>query len=162
MKATSNIRAIGAFDAALLEELMRRVFGTEEIGTAGEAWSKKSIEDVLNMAGFTGYLVQLDGTPAGFILCRAGLDEAEVLTLGVLREFRRKGLGRSLLDAVLETFRGSSIERVLLEVGTENKIARDFYADMSFREISRRPQYYKTGEGKSEDALILCRKTKER
>jgi [ribosomal protein S18]-alanine N-acetyltransferase len=75
----------------------------------------------------------------GFLAARSlGECECEVLNLAVSPEYRRKGLGRALLSALLEGYRGA----IFLEVRESNLAARNLYKSMGFKEISSRQGYY--------------------
>jgi ribosomal-protein-alanine N-acetyltransferase len=57
----------------------------------------------------------------------------------VAPEFRRQGVGRSLVGAYLERSTGA----VFLEVRPSNAPARLFYKSLYFEEISVRAEYYR-------------------
>lgn len=75
-------------------------------------------------------------------------EEAEILTLAVAPEHRRRGVGGALLQAFLEGRRG----RVFLEVRPSNAAARQLYQRFGFTETGRRASYY---QSPSEDAIVL-------
>ncbi|MDC0832518.1 ribosomal protein S18-alanine N-acetyltransferase [Geitlerinema sp. CS-897] len=79
------------------------------------------------------------------------LDEAHLTLLAVLPPYRRHGLGRLLLQALLRSARQRGLERATLEVSTANHAARSLYEQFGFREAGRRQAYYPNGE----DASIL-------
>ena len=59
-----------------------------------------------------------------------------------------------LLNILLKRAKITDLYTVLLEVRESNKIARKFYQDNGFEEISTRKDYYKTKEGR-ENAVIM-------
>jgi ribosomal-protein-alanine N-acetyltransferase len=78
---------------------------------------------------------------AGFIVSRQlAAGEWEVLNLAVTPDSRRAGVGRSLIEALLEAASGT----VFLEVRESNRVARQFYISMGFNEINKRENYYET------------------
>ena len=86
---------------------------------------------------------------AGFLASRSlSPDESEILNLAVSPEFRRRGIARALLNALLEGFHGA----VFLEVRESNRAALELYKSLHFQEISRRPGYY---EDPPETAIVL-------
>jgi len=94
----------------------------------------------------------------GFILCRAAVDEAEVLTFGVAAGDRRKGLGRKLLTAAVRQARARGARALFLEVGEDNLAARTLYGRTGFRCVGRREGYYTrqtAGRLASAAALVL-------
>jgi ribosomal-protein-alanine N-acetyltransferase len=85
----------------------------------------------------------------GYVVARRHPDEIEVLSLAVAPDHRRRGLGRSLLEAA--RLEGAGPGRMVLEVRTGNTDARAFYARLGFQVVGRRPRYYPDGD----DALLL-------
>lgn len=78
----------------------------------------------------------------------AGFCEIEILeegkivrlnALAVLPEFRKKGLGKKLLKAVLEFLKEKKFETVWLLVKRENRIARKMYKKQGFKRIQTLP-----------------------
>ncbi len=80
-----------------------------------------------------------EGAVAGFAVARRVAEgESEILNVAVAPEFRRAGVGRRLMDDLLERHGGE----VFLEVRESNREARIFYSAMGFEEAGRRPGYY--------------------
>jgi ribosomal-protein-alanine N-acetyltransferase len=92
---------------------------------------------------------------AGFILSRAALDEAEILTLAVAAERRRCGIGRSLLTTHLAGLASVGVKRLFLEVDFDNIAARGLYAGYGFLEVAERKAYYRTAGARQASALVM-------
>ena len=113
-------------------------------------------------AEFTGFLadplafVLIEGD-AGFILGRAVAGEAELLTLAVAPEARRRGLGRKLVARFLYQARLRGAEQAFLEVAAGNEAARALYARCGFAESGRRRGYYRGPDGVAVDAIVMWR-----
>jgi ribosomal-protein-alanine N-acetyltransferase len=90
----------------------------------------------------------------GFLVAQNGGPEWELENLAVLPEFRRHGVGRGLLSALLKHSRSQLAERIFLEVRASNQSAILFYIESGFQLLGRRRDYYRDPE---EDALILVR-----
>lgn len=93
--------------------------------------------------------------PSGFSLARVVADEAELLTLAVAPEARRRGLGRRLLGATVTAARRRGAETMLLEVASDNAAAIALYRGAGFVQLARRREYYRLPDGGATDALIL-------
>lgn len=95
-----------------------------------------------NAAEYLGYdllVAILEGRVVGFLVGRnTAPGESEILNLAVARGFRRCGMGRELISAFLKRSPG----HVFLEVRSANRVARNFYKSMGFREIALRREYY--------------------
>ena len=112
-----------------------------------ERWDAAAFATQLAMPGGFG-LVDAAG---GLILARVAADEAEVLTLGVAPESRRRGIGRRLLHAAAATAAARGAGTLFLEVARANDTARALYAAVGFRQVGVRRCYYPGGGG----ALVL-------
>jgi ribosomal-protein-alanine N-acetyltransferase len=93
--------------------------------------------------------------PAGFALYRAVAGEAELLTISVLPEARREGLGAGLLAACENGARTAGAQRMFLEVAEGNAAARALYARAGYRECGRRKGYYQRPDGSRDDAVVM-------
>lgn len=92
------------------------------------------------------------GAPLGFALVWLAADEVHLLDLAVDAAFRRRGVGRALLRAVIEGGRSAGGAQVLLEVRRSNAAAIHLYAATGFRELDVRRAYYADN---GEDALVM-------
>src|SRR4029077_14814875 len=92
----------------------------------------------------------------GFIVSRRAADEAEILSVAVVRAWQGRGLARRLLDLHLRRLAGFGSRAVFLEVDEDNEPARRLYARAGFREGGRRPGYYPQGRV-AKAALVLRR-----
>ena len=124
----------------------------------GEGWTRSQCAGILPMPGVALMVARAnDGRPAAFSLFRTIGDEGELLLLGVAPEFRRRGIGRKLLDHFLDQAHESGVSRVHLEV-REGNPAVVLYRDAGFTLAGRRPKYYRGRFGGEFDALTLSRK----
>jgi ribosomal protein S18 acetylase RimI-like enzyme len=92
-----------------------------------------------------------DNLIAGFLEARVVDDIAEIDFVAVSSEQQRKGIGRILVSFAIEAAEHFGAEKILLEVGRENKSANSLYTKLGFKQIATRKNYYKG----TEDALIL-------
>lgn len=116
---------------------------------AGEAWGPNAIRLMLEMPGAFGVL----RPGQGFVLCRVAADEAEILTLAVMPDARRQGIGGALLAEAMAGAVVRGAGAMFLEVSDRNAAARALYAGAGFEEVGRRKRYY----GDGADALVLRR-----
>src|SRR5438445_11620773 len=91
-------------------------------------WDAATLERILTLAGGFGYLAWQEDIPVGFILARDLAGEVEVLSVGVLPQWRRRGVGRALIDAVVAKAERDGLGSIVLEVAAENEAARRLYA----------------------------------
>jgi [ribosomal protein S18]-alanine N-acetyltransferase len=147
MRAKGKIRRLRAEDAP---ELVAMVAAAPE--AAG--WSVESYEKLSRSGEYLSFVHESEGQITGFILGRRFADEAEVLNLAVRPEKRKKGVGGSLLQAVLEELGKLGIARIYLEVREANVEARRFYQNHGFTVRGVRPKYYR----EPDDAAVLMEK----
>ena len=91
-----------------------------------------------------------EGQTVGFIAgdLRPAEKMAWIATIGVLPEYRGKGIGTALLQACEA---GIHLPRVRLNVRVSNDPAIRLYKGLSYYQVGLWPRYYQDGE----DALIL-------
>ena len=124
-------------------------------------WSDHEFASLLQqdtVFGFAAWQVgNRKGPPAGFVLARLAVDEGEILTIAVGRLWRRHGLGRDLMEAVLRELHAERARALFLEVDETNASAIALYRRLGFREVARRPGYYEQPGAPRTDALVLRR-----
>jgi ribosomal protein S18 acetylase RimI-like enzyme len=97
------------------------------------------------------------GAIAGFAIMEFGDERAHLVLLAVRPSHRRTGIGKRLLEWMLESARTAGIASVHLELRAANEAARRFYRAMGFYETVVVPGYYRSGEGRKEGALRMLR-----
>ena len=143
-----NLEATTAEDAAALAELHASAFD--------DAWSAAYIAGLIGGAGAFGLAAREGGQTAGFVLCRTIVDESEILTLATAPAWRRRGVARGLVAAVVESARAQGAATLFLEVAEDNQPAIALYAGMGFERIGHRARYYSRPRGPI-GALVMRR-----
>ncbi len=136
--------------AGLLAELHARAFPPHQ------AWDASFIARILDLPGNMGLLAEAPEGPAGFILHSLAADEGEILTVAVLPEMRRRGIGRRLLSGAMAELGMRGARRVFLDVDAENRAAVALYERAGFARVGLRKGYYKQPDGSRRDALMLA------
>ena len=93
-----------------------------------------------------------DADAAGFALTWRAADEVHLLDLVVDESVRRRGLGRSLLAAVIADAASSGGRMVLLEARASNEPALALYRSAGFFVTDVRRAYYSDN---GEDAVVM-------
>ncbi|HHU06944.1 MAG TPA: ribosomal protein S18-alanine N-acetyltransferase [Clostridiaceae bacterium] len=79
-------------------------------------------------------------------------DVMDIYELGVRSEARKQGIGRLLMNKIIDEAFARQIDLLMLEVATGNSPAISLYEDFGFYIYGRRKHYYQdTGE----DALLM-------
>ena len=89
---------------------------------------------------------------AGYIVARETAGELHINNFAVRSGFRRRGIGASLLNRVLEEARNRKANAAFLEVRSANLAAQALYERSGFRAIARRANYY---SDPVEDAVVM-------
>jgi ribosomal-protein-alanine N-acetyltransferase len=124
-----------------------------------EPWDAPALDRVLALSGGFGFCAWQADLPVGFVLVRDLGGECEILSLGVIPESRRQGIGSALMQAVFAEAERRGGASIVLEVADDNAAARQLYAGLGFVAVGRRPRYY-SRVAESADALILRRMTR--
>lgn len=117
-------------------------------------WTRGNFCDALS-SGYLCYVEECAQDLCGYAVLMPGVDEAELLTIGVAAAFQRQGLGGAMLAAVLAAAFARQLSRVFLEVRASNRGAIALYRRAGFLEVGMRRAYYRNIQG-SEDALVMA------
>lgn len=119
-------------------------------------WTREMYEEELQQPATSFIIVARAGTTpvAGYCSYRVVADEVQINNVAVRPDHRGQGIGRALVEAVLDHGRASGARTALLEVRRSNESAKRLYLSLGFAEVGERPRYYTHPE---EDALVLAR-----
>lgn len=117
-----------------------------------DPWSENSVASELENP-LSLWLVAMDGERlAGYVGSQTVLGESDMMNVAVDEDYRRQGVGKMLIEALVEQLKALESHCLTLEVRDSNAPARNLYASLGFSEIGRRKNYYRNPR---EDALIL-------
>lgn len=120
----------------------------------GEAWTAAQCLATLAMPGSRLLIARNGAEVVGFALSRWVVDEEELLLIGVDPQCRRCGVGKNLINTLLNNAKSSGHISIFLEVRSGNA-AQNFYHEMGFRPVGRRPGYYKGIDGSRHDSITM-------
>jgi ribosomal-protein-alanine N-acetyltransferase len=84
------------------------------------------------------------GTIVGYCVASEDGDSAHLISIGVLREYRRRRVGTALIQALLENV-SPKVRELRLEVKQGNAEAIKLYKDLGFRQVNLIENYYEDG-----------------
>lgn len=91
----------------------------------------------------------------GFVLLRSVLDEAEILTIAVDPDYRKKGVGRALMEETLRKLYADRAAKLFLEVDANNQPALSLYTKLGFKKIGERQGYYRSDKDQAATAWVM-------
>jgi len=129
-----DAQAIGFMSRDLIESGLGWKYDAERILRA-----MRQRETVVLVACERGLIV-------GFAVMEYGDERAHLVLLAVRPAHRRRGIGRGLLEWLIESARTAGMESVHLELRAGNEAARGFYRALGFSETLLVPGYYRGRE----------------
>ena len=121
-----------------------------------EFWTPSILKSELESKN-SKYIVALKGKEvvgfAGIIILPDGTEVTNIVTKKVKR---KKGIGKLLLDKLINMTITEKKEVISLEVNEKNIIAINLYKNFGFEKVGRRKKYYNG----IDDAIIMTKKIK--
>jgi [ribosomal protein S18]-alanine N-acetyltransferase len=130
------------------------VLPTEQALFPDDPWSIRTFwSELAGVPETRHYIVAEDG---GDIVGYAGLataaDQGDVQTVAVRQDRQGSGLGRRLLEGLLDEARQRRVREVFLEVRADNVAAQTLYERAGFTAVNRRRGYYQPS---GTDAVVM-------
>jgi ribosomal-protein-alanine N-acetyltransferase len=116
-------------------------------------WSEGIFRDCLRV-GYLCRVAENDGEIVSYGIVAMGAGEAHILNICVAGHVRGRGIGRRMMQLLLERSLQAGMQDVFLEVRPSNLHAIALYQSLGFHEVGRRRAYYQAEMGR-EDALVL-------
>ena len=116
-------------------------------------WSQRFFLQELRVPCARSLLAMIEGKPVGYVIYWVLPSEIDIHNLAVDPAYRRQGIGRSLLQAVIDEAKHEGRGRITLEVRRSNEAAQRLYQSVGFVSQGIRKGYY-SDDG--EDAVIMA------
>ena len=113
-------------------------------------WTEKMLESELESALSVLLTEEREGKTVGYALGRVVADEAELLKICVIAEWRKRGIAEKMLSGLLEKMREKGAAACFLEVRSKNSHAISLYEKLGFEKIALRKDYYP-----DDDAVVM-------
>lgn len=120
-----------------------------------ENWSYGLLESGIYSPYDVYYVYEQEEQILGYCNLRLLAGEGEIQRIAVLPEYRRLGLGRKLMETMVDYAREKKAYAVSLEVRESNRAARNLYESYGFMKEAVRKGYYHNPE---EDAVIMWKR----
>lgn len=116
-------------------------------------WSEGIFRDCLRV-GYVCRSVVLEGQLIGYGVMSVGAGEMHILNLCVHDGFRCRGVGRKLLQYLVDRGAAVGMGEAFLEVRPSNTAAIRLYQSLGFEQVGVRRGYYQAASGR-EDAAVF-------
>jgi len=100
-------------------------------------------------------VAELDGKIVGYVIGAQIEDWGHIVSLAVHPDYRRRGIGESLLKNIEERLIKRRVKLLLLEVAVSNKPAINLYLKHGYQPVRILKKYYEV-----EDALLMLKLVK--
>jgi [ribosomal protein S18]-alanine N-acetyltransferase len=133
------------------------------IASLPEHYSDYFFESILKELPESFIVAEANQKVVGYIMCKIEfgfsnfrklgfVKKGHVVSIAVLREFRGKGIGKSLMLEAINGLATRKTDEIYLEVRVSNELAVKMYQDLGFLIKSRLRSYYRDGE----DAYLMA------
>ena len=134
-----RIRAGTSSDWDFVADLSRQVFSAY-----GDY--ERILPTCLDDPQFRTLISEQSGRSTGFCMLSIGEGIGEVVAIAVDPLFQERGIGRRLLQAVIEDARAMEMRLLVLKTATRNLSAQGLFRKMGFEETGRVAGYYAGGQ----------------
>jgi len=117
-------------------------------------WAEDIFRDCFR-ANYSCWVCEEQDTVLGYSILSIAVGEAHVLNICVAPDEQGQGIGRKMLENLINHAQGRA-DTMFLEVRPSNAVAIALYEDMGFNEIGIRKGYYQAENGR-EDAIMLAK-----
>lgn len=123
-------------------------------------WDEPDFRDAIHSRHFISLVATVASRVAGFAVCETRPTLIVLKNLAVHWEFRRRGIGRALLERVIAGLDDRSARRgARAYVRERNLIAQHFFAALDFRAVNVLRDFY---DESPEDAIVFAYTTPPR
>ncbi len=118
-------------------------------------WSKNAIIESLSLQHSVFVVAVLEGEIIGYGGVYVVCGEAEITNIAVGSKYRKQGVGRAIVERIVEESVKRDSDTILLEVRESNMAAIHLYEKCGFEKIGTRKNFY---EKPVENAVIMWKK----
>lgn len=110
-------------------------------------WSRRILVEEMTLPLSHSFLIEsgenvLNRSIMGFICFRNIGNESELLNIVIRPSYRRRGLGKKLMEFYIHFCSAKGVEKYYLEVGTSNTEAIHLYQSFAFQTMSTKKRFY--------------------
>lgn len=119
------------------------------------SWSKESLSNGRKAKDSYYWVAEENGEVIAYISLQKILEEGDIHNIAVRSDKRKQGIGKQLLEYIIQEAKKIGITQITLEVRKSNAAAIHLYQKLGFLEEGIRPNYY---EKPKEDAVLMWKR----
>jgi len=132
---------------------MPRILRIERASFGSEAWPRKYFLELYRDCRAFFVVAKVGGRIAGYAVACMAKRNAEIASLAVHPDYRRRGLAAALMRHTLRELGAAGVRRVELMVRIGNTGGAQLYRSLGFRRVRMVPRYYEDGG----DGFLMAR-----
>ena len=132
---------------------LARVLRIERASFGSDAWPRKYFLELYRDCRDVFVVAKVGGRIAGYAVACVEKHNAEIASLAVHPDYRRRGVADALMRHTLRELGAAGARRVELMVRTGNTAGAQLYRSLGFRRVRRVPRYYEDGG----DGFLMAR-----
>ena len=117
-------------------------------------WGESELKSLIKHESFYGKICISEGEIRAFCLANGNKESLELYAIFVDPLYRRLGIAKKILADCVIFCRNKKIKKIILEVGVNNKEAKQLYLQTDFKIYGLRKDYYQQADEKV-DALLM-------
>jgi ribosomal-protein-alanine acetyltransferase len=118
-----------------------------------DGWSYNQLKSAFDGGRFSVLGIKDGESLIAFVSYSVAIDQADIETVFVSADYRRKGLAKSLIECAQTQLKDLGVNKIFLEVRENNLPARSLYSSLGYVDISVRKSYYQDGE----NAVVMAK-----
>jgi ribosomal-protein-alanine N-acetyltransferase len=134
------LRRCQALDVWGIYEVEKKAFKPDDV------YSVELLRFLCSYCGDHSYVYVADGKIVGYIITCIEGNAAHVISIATDPQYRRRGVGKSLLCTALSLLAKGEVQEVFLEVRVTNEAALSLYRAAGFELVETLKNYYSDGE----------------
>lgn len=110
-------------------------------------WNYNILKEELNSPNSCYIVAFLNNEIVGFAGIKFIVNEADIMNIVTKKTFRNQGIGKLLLENLIQLSKSLNLTSITLEVNEENAPAIHLYKKFGFEILGIRKNYYKNADG---------------
>ena len=116
-------------------------------------WTKEILRDCI-LYKYDSFTIYFNSILVGYVISKISFPETHILNLTIASDFRKQGLGKTLIELIINDSKIRGTEDIILEVRINNIDAISLYEKLDFKRVGIRKNYYESSNGR-EDAYVF-------